>query len=150
VSERTLSNQPIPLPRGQPVPFIGRERGRPAVASLGRNIKARVKPAFDPRYSHAYSWGSRLSACILFIMVDDTVLRWSQAPSFWLHRPLASIAWVRRGPSCSTLLEFHALRPSPICHECVVDQGAHRPLMRRNSGRLVGHECYATRGVRRS
>jgi hypothetical protein len=34
------------LPVGQPLPFIGRERGRPAMASLGRSCKAKVKPTF--------------------------------------------------------------------------------------------------------
>jgi hypothetical protein len=38
-----------PLPRSQPLPYIGWERGQPALASLGQSHKARVKPNILPR-----------------------------------------------------------------------------------------------------
>jgi hypothetical protein len=37
-----------PLSKGQPLPFIGWERGRPTVASMGRSHKATVKPNVLP------------------------------------------------------------------------------------------------------
>jgi hypothetical protein len=41
------------------------------VASLGRSRKARVKPASYLGWSHVYSWGLRLSTCLVFSVVDD-------------------------------------------------------------------------------
>jgi hypothetical protein len=37
---------------------------------LGRSRKARVKPAFYPGWSHAYSWVPGLSGCLVFIVAD--------------------------------------------------------------------------------
>jgi hypothetical protein len=75
------------------MPFIGQDRGQPVVTSLGRNRKARAKPGFYLGLVHGYSRGPGLPGCRVFIMVDDVGRRCSQAPSFGLHRPLASIAW---------------------------------------------------------
>jgi hypothetical protein len=53
------------LPWGQPLPFIGQDKGQPAVASLGSNCKVRVKLAFYLGWVHAYSRGLGLSGyCI--------------------------------------------------------------------------------------
>jgi hypothetical protein len=40
------------------------------MASLGKNHRARVKPAFYPGWSHAYSWGLWLPSCLVFTMAD--------------------------------------------------------------------------------
>jgi hypothetical protein len=37
---------------------------------LGRSRKARVKSVFYPGWSHAYSWGLRVSGCLVFIVAD--------------------------------------------------------------------------------
>jgi hypothetical protein len=67
----------VPLPRGQPLPFLVQDSDRPAMASLGRSRRAMVKPPFYPGCGHTYLWGLGLPNCLAFIMVDDVGQRWS-------------------------------------------------------------------------
>jgi hypothetical protein len=75
-------------------------------------------------------------------MVIGTIIRATSTPGFHSLGLL-------HDPSCSALRKVCAMRPSLIGHKCVAGQGARMPLMCR-SPELVGHQRYATRGVRRS
>jgi hypothetical protein len=129
ISLLSIMSDPSSFALRQASPFVGWEKDWLAVASMGRSRKARVKPVFYPRWSHAYSWGLGLPSCLVFAIVDDVGWRWSHASSLWLYRPLASVAWGLRSPSCSALQEVCVLRPNPIGHKCTNRPTMQGPLM---------------------
>lgn len=78
---------------GQPLPFIGRGRGRPAVASLGRSHRAMVKPNVLPGVKPRAPVGPMIIWLHRILYGGRHGQLGSQAPSFGLHRPLAFAAW---------------------------------------------------------
>jgi hypothetical protein len=66
---------------------------------LGEKLRALVGPEIS--WLHRILYGERRGQC------------GARAPSFGLHRPLAFVAWARRGSVCCVLLAVYALRPSP-------------------------------------
>jgi hypothetical protein len=57
--------------KGQLLPFIGRGRGRPAVASPGRGHRAKVKPSVLPGVKPHVLVGPGSPGSLVFLMVDN-------------------------------------------------------------------------------
>jgi hypothetical protein len=93
---------------GQPLPFIGRQRGHLVVTSLGRSHWAMVKPSVLHEVKLHVPVGPRITWLCHILYGWWHGQRGSRAPLFGLCRPLAFIAW---GPAWLVVL-------CPACGLC--------------------------------